>query len=182
MHGRHLRQFGAAKSLSFRGGPAFLAGNSTFTLSKIHPLYSVSLPSLQGCQHSEQEHVTLHNESRRGPDVRRVGRNAQRFNCKYGRNALSYKASRSQYMACQTAASVSRLGASSGRLPPSRKMVMIGGASASRALVRGAFMTFLVLAPRSTTSTYIRKCRASSRQEWPPRTSCPQRLFSCSST
>jgi hypothetical protein len=44
------------------------------------------------------------------------------------------------------------------RLPPLRKMVVIGSVGASRALIRGAFPTFPVLASTSTTSTHIRKC------------------------
>jgi hypothetical protein len=54
----------------------------------------------------------------------------ERVRRKNKRELLSGSASRSQYMACQPAASVSRLGERSGRLPPPRKMVVIGDASA----------------------------------------------------
>jgi hypothetical protein len=52
----------------------------------------------------------------------------------------------------------SRLGESSGRLPPPRKMVMIGSVGASRALIHGAVRIFPVPVLRSTISTHIQKC------------------------
>jgi hypothetical protein len=172
-------QYWGQKSVSFRGGLGFWRGLQRPCLRFIGDTTSHSIPR-PGSQHQDQEHVTLCNDSRRRPARRKPS--ARELAASTSRNYLSRTESQSQYMGCHPAASVSRLGESSGRLPPPPKMVLRGSIGESRALIRGALPIFLGLASRITMSTGIRKCGASSRQEWPLRMSCPQRLFSSSST
>jgi hypothetical protein len=67
---------------------------------------------------------------------------------------FSRTALRSQYIACQPAASVSRLGESSGRLATPRNTGMMGSVGASPALIRRALPIFPVLASRSAPSSW----------------------------
>jgi hypothetical protein len=100
----------------------------------------------------------LHNDSKRGPVIRRVSSQAQRFCFQTSRNSLSHTASRNQYRACQPAASVSfrrqqwtpPASAEDGNDMKRRRKPSLNPWSTS---------DFPVLASRSTTSTHIRKCR-----------------------
>jgi hypothetical protein len=137
------------RSLSFRRGLAFWRGTQRPCLIFVGDMTSHSVPR-QGSREQYQEHVTLHSDSRRGrgrPGRRKTS--AREFVSNKSKNFLSSKASRSQYMACQPAASVSRLGESSGRLQPPRKTVITGSVCASRALIRGALPIFPALASRA---------------------------------
>jgi hypothetical protein len=64
------------RSFPFRDGLAFWRGSQRPCLRFIGDTTSHCIPR-QGSQHQDQEHVTLHNDSGRGPVVRRVRRQAQ---------------------------------------------------------------------------------------------------------